>query len=227
MKTIGIIGGMGPLATIDLYNKMVSLTPAKCDQDHIHVIIDSFPQIEDRTKFILQGGTSPLSKLVQSAKRLKQAGCEAIIMPCNTAHFFAPDVEKQAEVNILYITKIAVEAIKQRYPEAKDIAVIATSGTKKGEVYDKILKEQNLNSVSFTKEQQDALMDCIYKGVKAGKTDEYVDIFNKTLSGIKADVYIAACTEIPMFLPTLDRPYKFIDATLELARFAVNYALER
>ncbi|OPA72180.1 aspartate racemase [Campylobacter pinnipediorum subsp. caledonicus] len=227
MKQIGIIGGMGPLATIDLYNKIVSLTPATCDQKHIHVVIDSYPQIEDRTKFIIDNEKSPIDKLVESAKRLKAAGCDAIIISCNTAHYFAKEIEKQANVKILYITKIAVETIKKLYPNAKDIAVIATSGTKKGRVYDKILEENGLNSVSFTNEQQEALMDCIYKGVKAGKTKDYISLFNKTISEIKADVYIAACTEIPMFLEYLDKPYNFIDATLELAKYTVNYALEK
>ncbi|MDL0088591.1 aspartate/glutamate racemase family protein [Campylobacter gastrosuis] len=225
MKTLGIIGGMGPLATIDLYQKIISLTPAKCDQEHIHVIIDSYAQIEDRTKFIMGCGNSPLDKLVESAKRLKNAGADALIMPCNTAHFFADEIEKMAGVTILHIAKIAVNALQNAYPDAKDIAIIATSGTKKGEVYDKILNERGLNSVGFTNEQQNALMECIYSGVKAGKTADYVGLFNKTLSQIKADAYVAACTEIPMFLPTLDKPYKFIDATYELAKFAVGYAL--
>ncbi|MBE2984699.1 aspartate/glutamate racemase family protein [Campylobacter sp. RM9344] len=227
MKQLGIIGGMGPLATADLYKKIIDLTPATCDQEHLHIVIDSFAQIEDRTKFIMGEGVSPLAKLVQSAKRLKEAGCEAMLMACNTAHFFAPDVEKEAGVKILHIAKVAVDAIKKRYPNAKDIAVIATSGTKKAGVYDNILKEYGLNSVGFSKEQQDGLMDCIYKGVKAGKTQEFVPKFNQIISEIKADVYIAACTEIPMFLPYLDGDYKFIDATLELAKVGVEFGIER
>ncbi|WP_169776525.1 aspartate/glutamate racemase family protein [Campylobacter mucosalis] len=227
MKTIGILGGMGPQATIDLYQKIVSLTPASSDQEHLHVVIDSYSQIEDRTKFIMGEGASPLPKLVEAANRLKNAGCDAIIISCNTAHFFAPQIEEQTGVKILYISKIAVDAVQREYPNAKNVAVISTSGTKRGEVYDRILRERGLNSVSFTNAQQEALMDCIYKGVKAGKTDEYVGLFNKTIASIEADVYIAACTEIPLLLPTLDKPYKFIDATLELAKYAVNYALER
>ncbi|WP_169763847.1 aspartate/glutamate racemase family protein [Campylobacter mucosalis] len=227
MKTIGILGGMGPQATIDLYQKIVSLTPASSDQEHLHVVIDSYSQIEDRTKFIMGEGVSPLPKLLEAANRLKNAGCDAIIISCNTAHFFAPQIEEQTGVKILYISKIAVDAVQREYPNAKNVAVIATSGTKKGEVYDRILRERGLNSVSFTNAQQEALMDCIYKGVKAGKTDEYVGLFNETIASIEADVYIAACTEIPLLLPTLDKPYKFIDATLELAKYAVNYALER
>lgn len=227
MRQIGIIGGMGPLATADLYKKMIDLTPATCDQEHLHIIIDSYAQIEDRTKFIMGEGANPLPKLVESAKRLKQVGCEALLMPCNTAHFFANDIEEQADVKILHIAKAAVAAIRKQYPNAKDIAVIATSGTKKARVYDTILDEYELNSVEFSTQRQQGLMDCIYKGVKAGKTQEFVPIFNKIISEIKADVYIAACTEIPMFLPFLDKDYNFIDATLELAKVGVEFGLER
>ncbi|MBR8463077.1 aspartate/glutamate racemase family protein [Campylobacter sp. faydin G-24] len=227
MRQLGIIGGMGPLATADLYKKIIDLTPASCDQEHLHIVIDSYAQIEDRTKYIMGEGDDPLPKLVKSAKRLKAAGCEAMLMSCNTAHFFAPAIEREAGVKILHIARAAVDAIKKYYPNAKDVAVIATSGTKKARVYDAILDEYGLNSIAFTQEQQQNLMDCIYKGVKAGKTDEYVSLFNQTLSEIKADVYIAACTEIPIFLPFVGSEYKFIDATLELAKVGVEFGLDR
>ena len=95
MKIIGIIGGMGPAATIDLYKKIVENTPAEKDQEHIHVIIDSYPQIEDRTEYILYGGKNPAPRLIESAKRLESAGADALIMPCNTAHYFAKDIENR------------------------------------------------------------------------------------------------------------------------------------
>ncbi|MGH1601679.1 aspartate/glutamate racemase family protein [Campylobacter majalis] len=226
MKTLGILGGMGPLATIDLYQKIVSLTPAKCDQEHIHVVIDSYAQIPDRTKYILGGGENPLPMMCEAANRLKQAGCDAVIMPCNTAHYFANDIQREVGVEILYMNKITVNALINRYKDAKNIAVIATTGTKIGRVYDDILNMHGLNSVEFSDCQQNAFMKCIYDGVKAGKTHEYIELFNKTLAKIKADVYIAACTEIPIFLPYIDGQYRFVDATLELAKYAVEFALK-
>lgn len=227
MKQLGIIGGMGPQATLDLYQKIINLTPASKDQDHLHIVIDSFAQIEDRTAFILGQGQNPLPKLIQSAKLLKNAGCEAMLMACNTAHFFADDIQKSAGVKILHIAKAALEAIKRDFSGAKDIALIATSGTKKARVYDAILEANGLNSVAFSDEIQAKIMSCIYDGVKAGKTKEFVPLFNQTLKEIKADVYIAACTEIPLFLDYLDAKYNFVDATLELAKVGVDYALER
>ena len=227
MKTLGIIGGMGPLATADLYKKIIDITPATCDQEHLHIVIDSYAQIEDRTKFIMGEGESPLPKLIQSAKLLKNAGCDAMLMACNTAHYFAPSIEKEAGVKILHIAKVTVDALQKKYPHAKNIAVIATSGTKKAGVYDQILKERGLKSVDFSKETQDVIMECIYKGIKAGKLEEYVPVFYEVLSNIEADVYIAGCTEIPMFLPFISSEYKFIDATFELAKAGVEFGLEK
>ncbi|HDH63258.1 MAG TPA: amino acid racemase, partial [Firmicutes bacterium] len=94
MKTVGIIGGMGPEATLDLFYKIIKNTPAKKDQEHIHLIIDNYPQIPDRTQFILGKGENPLPYLLRSANLLENAGVDAICMPCNTAHFFVDDIRK-------------------------------------------------------------------------------------------------------------------------------------
>ena len=87
-KTLGIIGGMGPLATANLFNKIVLTTHAKSDQDHIHILIDNNTLIPDRTAYLLGNGEDPLEQLVTSAVRLEKMGAEFLIMPCNTAHYF-------------------------------------------------------------------------------------------------------------------------------------------
>ena len=85
-KTVGVIGGMGPLATADLFTKIVKMTKADCDNDHIRIYIDNNAQIKDRTAAILHGGQSPLPQLIESVKKLEQMGDDCIIMPCNSAH---------------------------------------------------------------------------------------------------------------------------------------------
>ena len=224
MKRVGIIGGMGPLATADLYMKIISQTPAKCDQEHIPLLIDSYPQIEDRTAFILGKGENPLPRLVESANRLKNAGCEAVCMPCNTAHFFAEDVKKQTGVKILHIAEITVEAILRDFSDAKNIAILATDGTIKAKIYENPLKNANLNPILPNLKMQNLLMDCIYKGVKAGKTAEFLSKFEEILQNTQADAYIAGCTEIPIFLPLIKSNKVFIDPTLELAKAVVKFA---
>ena len=224
MKRVGIIGGMAALASADLYSKIVALTDAKCDQDHILLSIDSNSQIPDRTKFIFDGGKDPKPFLIASAKRLQNSGCEAFCMACNTAHYFADDVEKEVSMKLLHMPKIAVQSILKNYPNAKNIAVVATTGTRKTRIYDKFLKEAGLNSVTMSNLQEDKIMDCIYKGVKAGKTKEYIALFQETIGSIEADIYIAACTEIPILIPYLKDSSKFVDATNELAKEVIRFA---
>ena len=90
MKTIGIIGGMGPMATVDLMQKIILATDAREDQEHIHLLIDNNTDIPDRTAAILGQGTSPVPELLKSADRLTAQGADFLIMGCNTAHFFLP-----------------------------------------------------------------------------------------------------------------------------------------
>ena len=226
MKTIGIIGGMGPLATIDLYKKIVDNTKAEKDQDHIHVIIDSYPQIEDRTAYILHGGNNPAEKLIESARRLEKAGADALIMPCNTAHYFADIIENKVDIPLISIIKSTVNAIKEKYPNVKNIGLIATEGTIKSEVYHKELKANGYNMVEVSEDTENNIMDSIYKGVKAGKTEEYVDIFQKCVDEIVnngAELLIAGCTEIPILIPYIKTNVKVVDATEELALAVIKY----
>lgn len=230
MKTLGIIGGMGPAATIDLYKKIVEQTPAEKDQDHIHVIIDSYPQIEDRTSYILHGGKSPAPKLIESAKRLEAAGADALIMPCNTAHYFAKNIEKAVYIPLIHIVKCSAEAIKKKYPYVRKIGLIATTGTIKAGVYGDILKNYDLETITLNEELENNIMDCIYKGVKAGKTEEYSKLFQKCVDDIAslgAELLIAGCTEIPLLMPYIKTNLPVIDATYELACSAVKYALNK
>ena len=227
MKRIGILGGMGPLATIDLYAKIVELTNAKKDQDNIPIVIDNYPQIPDRTAYILDGGEDPFPYMKEAATRLKNAGCEAICIACNTAHYFADKLIKECDINVLHIASIAVDAIKRDHPSAKKIAVIATTGTTKAKIYEDKLVANNLECVRIPDDLMQNIMDCIYKGAKANNLRSYVELFNETISKIDADVYIAACTEIPLFLPFADKKDKFVDATLELAKAAVKFGLRK
>ena len=204
MKRIGILGGMGPLATIDLYAKIVELTNAAKDQDNIPIVIDNHPQIPDRTAYILHGGEDPFPFMKESATRLKNAGCEAIC-----------------------IAKIATASIKSNFPHAKKIAVIATTGTTAAKIYENELIAAGLECVKIPENLMTNIMDCIYKGAKANKLKEYVGLFNETIAAIEADAYIAACTEIPLFLPYATKKDKFVDATLELAKAAVKFGLEK
>lgn len=225
MKKVGIIGGMGPLASIDLYKKIVDLTKAKTDQDNIPLIIDNNTLIPDRASFIMGKSTkNPLSMLVNSAKFLKNSGCEAVCMACNTAHFFADEIIKQSGANLLHIAKICVSSLNKNFLGAKNIAVLATTGTIKFKIYDNELEKFGFNSVEISQSLQNELMNCIYDGVKAGKIDEYVRNFENIINTIKADIYLTACTELPIFLPLIKSDKIFVDPTTELAKAVIEFS---
>lgn len=224
MKTIGIIGGMGALATADLFYKIINETKASKDSENIPLIIDNNTQIPDRTEFILGNGENPLPELIKSAKRLKNSGCELIVLACNTAHFFADEIIKQVDIQILHIAKNTINVVNHKFKNVKKVAVIATTATKKTGIYDKELIKFGFESVYIDDIMQNDIMSCIYDGAKAGKITEYLPKFESILNRIKADIYIAACTEIPLFLPYLENKFNFIDPTLELAKEIIKYS---
>jgi len=100
-KIIGILGGMGPEATIDLYNKIIKLTAANKDQEHLRIIIDNNPKIPDRSMAILKGQTSPLNALQKTALTLEKAGADFIIMLCNTAHYYISSLKSIVNIPVL------------------------------------------------------------------------------------------------------------------------------
>ena len=115
-KTIGILGGMGPLATADLFQKIVLLTKADTDREHIRVYIDSNANIPDRTAAILSGGEDPVPEMASALRHLEACGADCIIMPCNTAHYFLPRLQAMTEIPFLSILTAAAEACKAQFP---------------------------------------------------------------------------------------------------------------
>ena len=126
-KSIGILGGMGPLATVNLFKKIIELTDADCDQDNIRIYVDNNTSIPDRTAYILGKGSDPRAQLIVSAKKLEQIGADFIIMPCNTAHYFYDDIA--AEINVPFLNMIE-ETLKNIVEQScsKKIGLLATEG---------------------------------------------------------------------------------------------------
>lgn len=226
MKTIGIIGGMGPEATLDLFYKIIKNTPAKRDQEHIHLIIDNFPQIPDRTEFILGRGENPLPFILKSLKLLESAGVDAICMPCNTAHFFVEDIRKNTEVPFISIVESVLYEIEENYRDVKRVGLLATEGTIAGRVYHRVFEEAGFEIVVPEGKTQKKVMDVIYS-VKAGKIREKANVLKECIDELKdrVQVIIAACTEIPILLPYIESDIPIIDATLSLAKSVVKFAL--
>ena len=225
MKTLGIIGGMGPLATVKLFEKIVLLTDAKNDQGHIHTIIDSNTNIPDRTEYILGGEDNPLRELIKSAKRLEDAGAEFLIMPCNTAHYFYADIIKSIKIPFLNMIEETAKHIKENY-DFKEVGLLATSGTYKSKVYEKIFNDYGLNIVNPREEEKENVMELIYN-IKKGIHQENLDSFYNTMENIEnqgGNLFILGCTELSVAVDMYKLKGNFIDPMDAIAKSAILYA---
>ena len=224
-KTVGIIGGMGPAATCDLMMKIVVLTDASCDQEHLHVIADVNTNIPDRTAAILHGGADPVPELQKSAKRLAAAGADLLIMPCNTAHYFYDSVAAAVDIPVLHMPRQTAEILRQA--GVKTVGVLATDGTIQSGVYESALAQAGIRAVYPSSERQKQVMRLIYDGVKARKmalTDIPVRDILAELQGQGAEKVLLACTELPIAFQELGISDGCLDPTAVLAFAAVKQA---
>lgn len=223
-KIIGIIGGMGPEATLDLFYKILKNTKAEKDQDHIHLVIDNYPQIPDRTAYILGKGENPLPYILKSAKKLEKFGVSAICMPCNTAHYFVDEIRRSISVPFISIVESVIEEIKENYKNVKNVGLIATKGTIYGNVYEDPLKKEGFN-VIIREDLLDEIMKIIYS-IKGGVIKENSEPFLKIVDEYIKDgsqIIIAGCTEIPLLFPYVNLNIPIIDSTLSLAKKIIKF----
>ncbi|MDP2872656.1 MAG: amino acid racemase [Bacillota bacterium] len=226
-KAVGILGGMGPEATADLFSKIVRSTPARRDQDHLRVIVDSLPQIPDRTAAILGQGESPGPVLRAAARRLESWGAEVIVIPCNTAHYYHGDIAAAVSVPVLHIMEQTARAITSAHPEVRKVGILASTGTLNAGLYRRALEAVGLTELCPPPDVQEDVMAAIY-GVKAGEYDRPHRLLAAAaarLVQLGAGAVVAGCTEVPIALSEADVTVPFVDATLALARAAVRYAI--
>ena len=225
-KTIGILGGMGPLATADLFEKITLLTKAETDRDHIRVYIDSNANIPDRTAAILGSGEDPVPEMASALRNLEKCGADCIIMPCNTAHYFLPRLQEMTEIPFLSILTAAAEACKAQFP-GKTVGILGTTGTLSANLDQKALDQAGVPFVTPVAKEQEALMRVIYQGVKAGKgPDDYRADFLTVLEGMLArgaEVFLLGCTELPLAAQALHITLPTVDPTAELAKAAIRF----
>ncbi len=224
-KVIGIIGGMGPLATVDLFKKIVSMTKADSDQEHLRVCIDSNTDIPDRTKAILHGGIDPVDEILRSAQRLESAGADVLIMPCNTAHYFYDRLTAATSLPILnMLEETAKEIVRQGIGT---VGLLATDGTIQSGVYDHILQKYEIKVLKPSDEDQRHIMDIIYKGVKASNAQLDITGFLHALDKLEAagaEALVLGCTELPIAFVMFDIKKKVVDPTAVLASAAILFA---
>ena len=225
-KAIGILGGMGPLATADLFQKITLLTEAETDRDHIRVYIDSNANIPDRTAAILSNGPDPVPEMASALRNLEACGADCVIMPCNTAHNFYDAVASSVSIPVLHMIAITRDALKSR--GVKCAGLLATDGTVQTGIYQRTFEGSGVELLTpDNTEDQSAVMDIIYNGVKAGDLTHDATAFRAACEHLLArgaEVLILGCTELPPAFDIYHLDYPNVDPTLELALAAVRAA---
>lgn len=223
-KTLGILGGMGPMATADLLIKIVSLTRADSDAEHIRIFIDNNAQIPDRTAALLAGGADPVPEMLSALRNLEKCGADLVVMPCNTAHCFLPQLQAVSDTPFLSMPEISARRCAELYP-GKTACVLATRGVLATGLYDRVLDEAGVRHIEPDEREQDYLMHLIYDVVKATRPMQpEEDAWAALLEGLRrrgAKVFLLACTELPIVANSLSAEGPFLDPTQELARAAV------
>ncbi|MGE8059333.1 amino acid racemase [Pseudomonas sp. NPDC089547] len=233
---LGIVGGVGPAATVDFLGKVVASTPADRDQDHIKMVVDQNPQIPDRTANLVNDETDPTMAMYAACKRLESAGANAIAIPCNTAHAFVERIQEHLRVPIVNMLSETIAWIKHTYGADNAIGLLATSGTVASQVYHQAASRAGLTVIVPAPDYQKLVMQAIYgaRGIKAGFTQglcrEQLLVAAEHLAQAGAKVLILGCTELPLVLSHCDafdlsgRAVALVDPTMILARKCVALA---
>lgn len=218
--TLGVLGGMGPAASVDFLAKLQAYTPATRDQDHIRVLADINPKVPDRNA----PGSGAGLVLAEMAGALRGAGAEVLAMPCNTAHAHAGLIERASGLPLIDMIETAAAAAATS--GARRVGVLGTKGALK--LYREYLAARAMNLIALPPERQEAFMAAVYR-IKAGDFGAEVKAAMAELAGeltaAGAEVVIAGCTEAPLVLGPRDLRVEFLDAGDLLARRCVAVCL--
>ena len=221
MYKLGVIGGMGPLATVSFYERVVLNTAAKCDNEHIDMVVLSHASMPDRTKCIIENrGGEFLEVIKKDLKILEDIGVEAVAIPCNTSHYFFDEFKKFTGLRIINMIEETILEVKKRGIEK--VAVFGTLGTLNSKVYEKYANQHGLLVKEVSPEDKQAVMDIIYDIKETNCLDgrRFVDILSRYCDD--ETVGIIACTElslldIPRDINTIDALDVLVKRSIELS----------
>jgi len=226
-KTVGVMGGMGPDATVDFMTKVLRLTDSDRDQDHVHMIVDQDPTVPNRQAAIRSGDDDVSPALARMAVRLQNAGADFLVMVCNTAHVFLDGVYKETSIPFIHIVDESIAEIDRVAPDAKSVGVMATDGCLDTRLYQDAVEATGRTAIVPDSENLSALMKNIH-AVKAGDQGPAVaDAMRgvaRSLVDRGAEIIIAGCTEIPIVFDGTDFAVPVISSTDVLAERTLAFA---
>ena len=227
-KIIGILGGMGPEATADLFYRIIRATPVERDQDHIRTIIYSDSKIPDRTPAVLGVGEDPVPEMLKAGKALQGAGANFLIMPCNTAHHFIDRLREKLDIPILHMIEMTAEMVGREMPHVEKAGLIASDGTLRSKIYDRFFDRIGVEVLEPSPEMQREAMRAIYEHIKTGNLEDgrasVMKICESLIDG-GAGMVICGCTEVSLVLRDGDIAVPVVDPMQVLAETAVKIGL--
>ncbi len=229
-NVLGVLGGMGPLASAQFMLRLTLLTPAERDQDHIPAVLWSDPRVPDRTRGKLSGGADPLPWLLRGIDGLKAAGCGAIAIPCNTAHGWYEEMTARAGMPVLHIVDAAAADLRRQHVAAGKIGVMGTQATLNMRLYQDRLEHQGWDCLIPTQDEMDRLVSPAIALVKANRVAEaYEPLASvvRSLAARGAGAVVLGCTEIPLGIqagPFRSLGVRVVDSIDALALAAIEWA---
>lgn len=216
--TLGVIGGLGPIATAHFMELVIEMTDAHTDQEHLNMIIYNFPSIPDRTSYILDNTKqNPLPDIVNIGKALSEQMADFIAIPCITAHYFGDALQSEIPVPVIHIVKETVAYLKEK--GIKKVGIMATDGTVSAELFQNELQKSSMEAIIPSRERQADVMSLIYDCVKAGSPVD-MQKFNDVKEELQkngAETIILGCTELSLIKRDYPIGKGFIDAMEVLA----------
>jgi len=223
MKTLGIIGGLGPMATACFLQQLIEMTDAKTDQAHLDVIVFNRPNVPDRTAYILDNTKpSPAVSMIETAKILESLGASCIAAPCITSHYVFPQIQQSIGIPLIHMVKETALCLLQA--GKKKAGIMATTGTVQSALFQKALQSQGLDFRIPDERHQRLVMKLIYDDVKAGRPADMAD-FEMAVQNLNAqgcDSIILGCTELSVIKKNVDIGTGFLDAMEVLSKVCIE-----
>ena len=225
---VGILGGMGPDASVDLMPRILRLTPAEDDSDHLRMLVDNNPGVPSRIAALIHGnGPSPLPVLEAMARGLESQGAEFLVMPCNTAHHYHADVAAAVDIPFLNLMELVARRLQQLEPRVERVGLLASSALQIIHLYEPWLEGVGMTALYPEARLQDDLMALI-RAVKAGRSREHgtaaLGAAAEQLASSGADCLLIACTELSVIAASLAPQRPVVDAAEVLAQETVAFA---
>lgn len=222
-KRLGVIGGIGPMATAYFMELLTRMSDAKTDQEHMEILVYSKPSIPDRTKYILgESGESPLPAMLSAGEKLRDAGAEFLAIPCVTAHYFHADLEKGLGLPVINGLLEAADYLARQRKTC--VGIMATDGSIRSGLLEGILRGYGIRSVVPDEESQKKVMSMVYGEIKAGKPvdmEKFMQV-SAELFEKGAQVILLACTELSLIKKEHELPAGYLDILEVTARCAVE-----